>query len=179
VESGAVNPSPGPSGAAAKPGIHGYVPDVIVLLTDGANNQGIDPLQAVPYAVARRVRVYTIGFGNANPAPLDCSPQQLGGQGGGGFGSGSISSYGGYAGAFAGGPDMVADLPPLREVSARTGGESYAAPDAQKLTKVFAALPKDIAVQKQHHEISDQFAAAGGLLALVAMAAAIRWSPYP
>ncbi len=30
----------------------GYVPDVVVLLTDGQNNRGISPLQAAPYAVA-------------------------------------------------------------------------------------------------------------------------------
>lgn len=180
VESGAVNaPGSNSSSQPAKPGSHGYVPDVIVLLTDGANNQGIDPLSAVPYAVARRVRVYTIGFGNSNPAPLDCSPQQLGGQGGGAFGGGSISSYGGYSGGFAGGPDMVADLPTLQKVSDRTGGQSYNAEDASELTKVFAKLPKDIAVQKQRHEISDLFAAAGGLMALATLWAAIRWSPYP
>ena len=179
VESGAVSPNAKPAGGSQKAGTHGYVPDVIVLLTDGANNQGIDPLSAVPYAVARRVRVYTIGFGNSNPAPLDCSTQQLGGQGGGGFGSGSISSYGGYAGGFAGGPDMVADLPTLQKVSQRTGGASYDAQDASQLTKVFAKLPKDIAVQKEHHEISDMFAAVGGLMALATIGAAIRWSPYP
>ncbi|MBO0747844.1 MAG: VWA domain-containing protein, partial [Acidimicrobiaceae bacterium] len=61
VESGAVNPHAKGSNAAVRPGAHGYVPDVVVLLTDGANNQGIDPLAAVSYAVARRVRVYTIG----------------------------------------------------------------------------------------------------------------------
>lgn len=179
VESGAVNPSPNTSSKPSKPGLRGYVPDVIVLLTDGANNQGIDPLSAVPYAVARRVRIYTIGFGNSNPAPLDCSTQQLGGQGGGGFGGGSISSYGGYSGAFAGGPDMVADLPTLRQVSERTGGLSYDAQDASELKKVFAKLPKEIAVQQQKHEISDWFAAAGGLLAMATIGAAIRWSPYP
>jgi Ca-activated chloride channel homolog len=179
VESGAVNPPASKSSTPATPGAHGYVPDVIVLLTDGANNQGIDPLSAVPYAVARRVRVYTIGFGNSNPAPLDCSPQQLGGQGGGGFGGGSISSYGGYGGAFAGGPDMVADLPTLQKVSERTGGQSYNAQDASQLTKVFAKLPKDIAVQRQHHEISNEFAVVGGLMALATIGAAIRWSPYP
>lgn len=179
VESGSVTPQSKVAGGASKPGAHGYVPDVIVLLTDGANNQGIDPLSAVPYAVARRVRVYTIGFGNSKPAPLDCSSQQLGGQGGGGFGGGSISSYGGYSGAFAGGPDMVADLPTLRQVSERTGGRSYNAQNAKELTKVFAKLPKDIAVQKEHHEISDMFAAVGGLMALATIGAAIRWSPYP
>ena len=71
-----------------KPPKNGYVPDIIVLLTDGANNRGITPLQAVPYAVARRVRIYTIGFGTTHPGPLACTPKQQGGLGfgpGGGF----------------------------------------------------------------------------------------------
>ena len=46
----------GTPGATAEAGKGGYVPDVIVLMTDGANNRGITPFQAVPYAVARRVR---------------------------------------------------------------------------------------------------------------------------
>ena len=44
-----------------------YVADIIVLLTDGRNTRGIEPLDAVPHAVERRVRVYTIGFGTTNP----------------------------------------------------------------------------------------------------------------
>lgn len=180
VESGAVSGrGSGAPSSTAKPGVHGYVPDVIVLLTDGANNAGIDPISASSYAVARRVRIYTIGFGTARAAPLDCSTQQLGGQDSAGFGGGSIASYGGYPGAVAGGPDMEADLPTLQKVSQRTGGVSYDAQDASELTKVFAKLPKDIAVQKEHHEISDLFAAAGGLMALATIGAAIRWSPYP
>lgn len=37
-----------------RPGVNGYVPGIVVLLTDGASNRGIEPLDAVPYAVARR-----------------------------------------------------------------------------------------------------------------------------
>ena len=66
-----------------------------MLLTDGANNRGIEPLDAVPYAVERRVRVYTIGFGTTSPAERSCTRDQLGGDvfdsggfGGGGFGGG-------------------------------------------------------------------------------------------
>jgi Ca-activated chloride channel homolog len=180
VESGAVNgPVSGAPTATARPGAHAYVPDVIVLLTDGANNAGIDPISAASYAATRRVRVYTIGFGTPKAARLDCSPQQLGGQEGAGFGRGSIASYGGYPGAFAGGTYMEADLPTLQKVSQRTGGATYDAKGASQLTRVFANLPKDITVQEEHHEISDLFAAAGALLALAAIAAAIRWSPYP
>lgn len=166
------------AGAGPKPGTNGYVPDVIVLLTDGANTSGITPLDAVPYAVARRVRVYTIGFGTTQPAPLVCTPQQLGGdtgQGGFGFGFGR----GGFGGGFGGRSPLVADLPTLQQVAQRTGGAAYAAQDSTQLGKVFANLPKDVTVQRERHEVTAAFAAVGALLALVTVALSIRWSPYP
>jgi Ca-activated chloride channel homolog len=175
----------GQTASRPKPGKGGYVPDVIVLLTDGANNRGITPLQAAPYAVARRVRIYTIGFGTTHPAPLRCTPQQEGGldfglYGGGGSGGGGYGGFGG--GGFGGGgfgSPLVADLPPLREVSRLTGGSSYSAKDASQLDRVFKSLPKHILVQKEHHEVSAEFAAIGALLALAAFGASIRWGPYP
>ena len=75
-------------------------PDVIVLLTDGANTRGVRPLDAARAARDRGVQVYTIGFGTASPAVLQCTPEQLGGEdlpfqlqrgGFGGFGGGRIS----------------------------------------------------------------------------------------
>jgi len=175
----------GQTASRPKPGKGGYVPDVIVLLTDGANNRGITPLQAAPYAVARRVRIYTIGFGTTHPAPLRCTPQQEGGldfglYGGGGYGGGGYGGFGG--GGFGGGgpgSPLVADLPPLREVSRLTGGSSYSAKDASQLDRVFKSLPKHILVQKEHHEVSAEFAAIGALLALAAFGASIRWGTYP
>jgi Ca-activated chloride channel homolog len=179
----------GQGASAAKPPKQGYVPDVIVLLTDGSNNRGITPLQAAPYAVARRVRIYTIGFGTTHPGPLRCTPQQdggfdFGGFGGGGYGGGGYGGLGGGGfggGGFGGaaGSPLVADLPPLREVSRLTGGLSYTARDASQLDKVFKSLPKHIVVQKEHHEVSATFAIIGALLALGAFGASIRWSPYP
>ncbi len=171
----------GQAASRPKPGKGGYVPDVIVLLTDGANNRGITPLQAAPYAVARRVRIYTIGFGTTHPAPLRCTPQQEGGldfglYGGGGYGGGF--GGGGFGGGGFGSP-LVADLPPLREVSRLTGGTSYSAKDASQLDRVFKSLPKHILVQKEHHEVSAEFAVIGALLALAAFGASIRWGPYP
>jgi Ca-activated chloride channel family protein len=185
--SGATAGAAGPAaGAGQKPGTNGYVPDVIVLLTDGANTSGIAPLDAVPYAVARRVRVYTIGFGTTQPAPLVCSPQQLGGdtgQGGFGFGYGRGGFGGAFGGGFGGGfggrSPLVADLPTLQQVAQRTGAAAYTAQDASQLSKVFANLPRDVTVQKERHEISSTFVALGALLAVAAVAASMRWSPYP
>ncbi|HMK98350.1 MAG TPA: VWA domain-containing protein [Acidimicrobiales bacterium] len=181
------------SGATPGPGKQGYVPDIIVLLTDGENNRGITPLQAAPYAVARRVRVYTIGFGTTHMAPFKCTPQQQGGfapNGGfgptGGFGGGGYGGgpYGGgpFGGGFAGlggRSPLVADLPPLRELSRLTGGASFSAQDASELKKVFANLPKHVAVEKQRHEVTATFGLIGALLALAAFGSSLRWSPYP
>jgi Ca-activated chloride channel homolog len=170
----------GGTGTRANPGSQGYVPDIIVLLTDGANNRGITPLQATPYAVARRVRIYTIGYGTTHPGPLDCTAQQQGGFGGGGFGGGGFGG-GGYGGGGFGGPGspLVADLPPLREVSRTTGGESYTARTASQLSEVFANLSKQVKVVKEHNEVTAEFAAVGALLALAAFAASIRWGAHP
>ena len=176
------------SGTKGKTRERGYVPDVIVLLTDGQNNRGIDPVSAAQYAVARRVRVYTIGYGTTHPGPLKCTPQQGGfyldggGFGGGGYGGGNFSnSGGGFGGGFGAGglSQLVADLPPLREVSRLTGAASYTARSASELHKVFANLPKTIVVQTERREVSADFAAIGALFALLALWASARWSPQP
>jgi Ca-activated chloride channel family protein len=186
VLNNATQSSGGATSATAKPGAHGYASSVIVLLTDGSNTQGIAPLSAVPYAVSRGVRVYTIGLGTTQPGPLVCNPSQLGadsdygfaggpgGFGGGGYGGG----YGGYGGPPGSNP-LVADLPMLREVSARTGALSYSAQNAAQLDRVLHNLPRHIVIQKERRELTVLFAAAGAILALGAVGASIKWSPYP
>jgi Ca-activated chloride channel family protein len=189
------NPRVAPVGAGAEvgsgtppprkpPGTTGYDPDIVVLLTDGANNRGIEPLDAVPYAVARRVRVYTIGFGTENPAPPACTQSQLGvDYGNGGLGGGPGGGFGGGAfggGGFGGGGfRRGADVPTLKAVAKQTGATYHSAKNADQLRTVFSGLPKDVATQKQHSEITWILAAIAALLATGAMAAAIRWSPYP
>ena len=42
-------------------------PNFIVILTDGANTQGVDPQTAAKQAAARHIRTYTIGFGTTTP----------------------------------------------------------------------------------------------------------------
>jgi Ca-activated chloride channel homolog len=175
---------PGSPPARRSPGAGGYVPDIVVLLTDGANNRGIEPLEAVPYAVSRRVRVYTIGFGTENPAPAACTRDQLGidygGYGGyGGYGSGGYGGPGFGGGGYGGGFRRGADVPTLKAVARQTGGTYHGAANADQLRRVFADLPREVARQKQRTEITWIFAALGALLAAGAIAAAIRWNPSP
>lgn len=184
----AVNPSVPPIGDApettpppteTEPPVNGFVPDIVVLLTDGANNRGIEPLDAVPYAVERRVRVYPIGFGTVNPAPPSCTRAQLGGDvfDGSGFGGGGRGFGGGGGGGFRG--FLVADEPTLKAVAEQTGGTYHGAKDADQLSRVFKDLPKEVATQKRPTEVTWILAALGALLAAGALAASMRWSPYP
>ncbi len=170
-------PGAGPA-PTAPPGTGGFVADIVVLLTDGANTRGIAPLDAVPYAVERRVRVYTIGFGTTRPAQLVCSAQQLGGDTQRGFGGGGFGGGGGGFGGGGGSPLRV-DNETLQAIADRTGGEHYSAQDASQLREVFADLPKDVTVQRQRQEMTAPFVALGAILAGAAIGASIRWSPYP
>jgi len=43
---------------------------VIILLTDGENNKGVEPLDAVQSAVDEGIRIYTVGIGTNEGAPL-------------------------------------------------------------------------------------------------------------
>ena len=165
-------PDGSPPPAESAPPSDDYVPDIIVLLTDGRNTRGIEPLDAAPHAVERRVRVYTIGFGTTEPSELSCTREQLGGRifGGRGFGAGGGGGFGGF---------LVADTDTLMAVAEQTGGAYHAAEDADQLREVFAELPREVATQRQPTEITWMLAALGALLAAAAVAASIRWSPYP
>ena len=77
-----------------------YAPYIVVLLTDGVNTTGPEPVFAAEFAKTRGVRVYTIGFGTAQEdAPMNCGGFQGGGNpndpnqfffGGGGGGGGVV-----------------------------------------------------------------------------------------
>jgi Ca-activated chloride channel family protein len=164
------------SGATAPPPSGDYVPDIIVLLTDGANTRGIDPVDAAQQAAARRVRVYTIGFGTTNPTELVCTREQLGADAfdEGGFGQGGFTGGGQRSSQF-----LLIDEPTLRAVAESTGGTFYRAEDADQLRGVFANLPNQIELQKEKREISVLFAIAGGLLAAAAVGLSLRWNRYP
>jgi Ca-activated chloride channel family protein len=81
-----VDHSVAPTGAHVsgnRSGAAEYSADAVVLLTDGANTQGVDPQTAARAAAERGVRVYTIGFGTNSPASLACDTSQFGGFGNG------------------------------------------------------------------------------------------------
>jgi Ca-activated chloride channel family protein len=165
-----------------------YLPEIIVLLTDGANSQGPFPLDAARQAADRGLRVYTIGFGTTELSAMVCSREQLGsnifGPGGigGGFGQGGGFSGGGGFGGGGGGNFrrfLVIDEPTLQAVADITGGSYFRAENADQLNEVFQELPTQIVLQKETQEISVIFVALGAILAMIAVALSLLWNRFP
>jgi len=148
---------------------------VIVVLTDGSNNRGIDPQTAAKEAADRGVRVFTIGYGTDNPAPLACSSDQFGG-----FGGGVPGGFGGFGGGSgqAGNP-FDADYNALIQISRTTGGTFYRAADAGQLAAALARLPAAFTIVRKHTDIAPAFAAGGGLLIAAAVALSLWWNRTP
>lgn len=166
-----------------------YQPDIIVLLTDGANSRGPQPIVAAQQAADRQVRVYTIGFGSDDPGQLVCSSQQIGGDafsgGFGGFGgSGTFGGGGGRTfdgGGFGGGAPwyLLLDEDTLRGMAELTGGEYFRAQNADQLFQIFRDLPSEIVLQKESIEISFVFAILGAVFVILAVSLSVLWHRFP
>ena len=162
---------PAPGTATPRPA-GGYAPEIVVLLTDGANTRGIEPVDAAQIAAQRGVRVYPIGFGTRNPTSMVCTAAQLGGRG--------FEGRGGYVGGALGGRNyLVADEATLQQVADVTGGQYFAAADADRLQRVLADLPRTVQTQHRDVEVSVWLAGIAALLLLGSMGAAARWTAFP
>ncbi|GAB4581993.1 MAG: VWA domain-containing protein [Anaerolineales bacterium] len=150
-----------------------YLQHTIVLLTDGVANAGPFPLEAAQQAVDRGIRVYTIGFGTANPnSPFggpNCNDSIFsGGQFGGG-------QFGGGGGGFNRGIDEAT----LQEIAKMSGGTYYSATSANELQEVFQQLPVYMITREETTEVSVLFAALGAALVALALVFSWRWHPLP
>jgi Ca-activated chloride channel homolog len=179
-----INPDVAPTGVELPSGgsgtLGGFVPDTIVVLTDGANTQGVDPVTAAKQAAGRHLRIYTIGFGTTQPAAFVCTPDQIGGGafGGGGFGPprGGFGGGGFGGGGFGGRNVRDLDEATLTQVANITGGKYFQAKDAKALSDVLMSLPKAIVLQHKKMEITVWFALAGAVLLLAGIGLAQWWS---
>ena len=97
---------------------------VVILLTDGVNNQGsVAPLTAASIAKAFGVRVYTIGVGTRGKAlsPIGIYPD------------------GSYEYAYA---DVDIDEKSLGEIASMTGGKYFRATDNDKLRETYSEIDR-------------------------------------
>jgi Ca-activated chloride channel homolog len=115
----------------------------IILLSDGRNRNGIDPLEALEQVKAQRVTVHTIGVGNPN-ATL---PQ----------GSEGFSGF------------NEADL---RTIAEETGGQFVFADSAKALSDVYQTLSQTLMWKLGRDEATSFVALAAGLVLLISVTTA-------
>jgi Ca-activated chloride channel family protein len=130
-----------PSGAASE-----TPPRAIVLLSDGARDGGqVAPSAAAQQAKRRGVPVYSVLVGT----PDGVVQEKL-----------------------AGGYRQIIRVPPdpqtLQQVSTTSGGQFFAAPDAEGLKRVYEDLGSRLGTRQQNREVTDVFAAVAAALLLIA-----------
>ncbi|WP_127507952.1 vWA domain-containing protein [Actinoplanes solisilvae] len=149
-----------------------FEPDTIVVLTDGSNTTGVDPVIAATQAAARKIRVYTIGFGTTTPAPMVCTADQIGGDspfvGGRGWGGGRGS-----------GRNQEIDEDALTQVADTTGGRYFRAEDADQLVDVLTDLPREFNLREQRVEVTFWFVLGASVLVVSGVGLSLWWNRVP
>jgi Ca-activated chloride channel family protein len=160
--------------ADAPPALGNFQPDTIVVLTDGSNTTGVDPVTAAEQAAARRLRVFTIGFGTTTPAQMMCTADQVSGDSFTGGQGRDMSRFG-----RGGGRNQQIDEEALTQVADITGGRYFRAEDADQLVGVLGDLPKEIGLHKEKVEITFWFVGLGVLLAFAGVGLSLWWNRGP
>ncbi|OVZ57433.1 ABC transporter ATP-binding protein [Pigmentiphaga sp. NML080357] len=125
-----------------------YTSGTIILLSDGRRTTGPDPLDAARMAAERGVRVYTVGFGTQQGAPI--------GDEGWSF--------------FA-----RLDEPTLRAVAQMTGGEYFLASSEADLSSVYRNLNAKFSMERKETELSALLSAAAVVLLTAACVLSMLW----
>jgi len=144
----ATSPS-APSPLEPDSAIQGWYPSaVIVLLSDGENNQNPDPAAAADLAADLGIRIYTIGIGSTEGATLEAE-------------------------GFTVFTQLNEEL--LQSISANTGGQYYKAANEADLARIYRDLEPKLSLKTENIEVTSLFAGAGLLLFLVAGALSLLW----
>ncbi len=137
----------GPQQPVASP--QGWYPSsVIVLLTDGENNQDPDPQKAAQLAADLGVRVYTVGIGSPD---------------------GSDITVDGYV------VHTQLNEQLLQAISEESGGTYYAAANEDELMKIYSDLKPKLTVKTEDMEVTSIFAGVGMLAFLIGGALSLMW----
>jgi Ca-activated chloride channel family protein len=127
-------------------GYHGSA--AVILLSDGENTVGPDPLDVADIASGAGVKVYPIGLGKPEGMVLTLDGFQIA---------------------------TRLDEPLLQEIAARTDGKYFSAADEQALASVYDSIALAWTVADEHIELTGLFAAAGALLLLAGVGLAFVW----
>jgi Ca-activated chloride channel family protein len=122
------------------------LPAAIVLMSDGAQNRGfLQPLQAARNSKAAGIKVYTVALGTP----------------------GGVVSFG--FGLYINSIPVPPDPATMRLIANVTGGTTYSARSAERLSNIYKSLGSSIGRRTELREITSWFAAAAGVLLLGAV----------
>jgi Ca-activated chloride channel family protein len=122
---------------------------VIVLLSDGENNERPDPIAMAQEAADRGIRIVTIGIGSAAGADLDLDGFRV---------------------------HTQLDEAALTRIAEMTGGSYHAADDPDGVEAIYHDLQPKLVVRTEPLEVTSLFAALGLGLLVVGGALSLAWS---
>jgi Ca-activated chloride channel family protein len=125
-----------------------YPSAVVVLLTDGENNQQPDPLLAADLAADLGVRIYSVGIGTS---------------------AGSTITVEGFT------VHSALDEGMLRAISDDSGGQYYNAANEDDLLRIYNDLKPRLSIKTEEMEITSIFAAIGMLALLIGGVLSLLW----
>jgi Ca-activated chloride channel family protein len=124
----------------------------VLLLSDGANSTGSEPLAILDQAKEAGVPIYTIALG---------TPE------------GTVEITNDY------GETQTYDVPPdpetLKRVAEETGGRFFEAPTEADLTAVYEEIGSQVSYEDEERELTAAFAGAGAVLLLIGVSLSALW----
>jgi Ca-activated chloride channel family protein len=126
------------------------LPAAIVLLSDGANTVGADPITVAQRARALKIPIYAVALGTPT-GTLDHVRKD-----------GTVKRT-----------PVPPDTATLQEIARETRGRFYQAADAQKLTDIYRGLGTRFSTKKEKQEVTSAFAGGALVLLVAGMVAAM------
>ena len=125
-----------------------YPSSVIVLFTDGENNQEPDPAMAAEVAADLGVRVYTVGIGTAAGASIEVEGMTI---------------------------HTSLDETILQFIAGETGGMYYNAGDEQQLQRIYSDIEPKLSIKPEEIEMTSVFAGLGMIVFLIGGLLSLLW----
>jgi Ca-activated chloride channel homolog len=125
-----------------------YPAAVIVLLSDGEQNESLDPRRAADAAAEHGVRVDALGFGTPGGVDLDIDGYRV---------------------------HTSLDEATLQAVTQAAGGTYYATQREENMPQVYASLRPELVVKPEAMEVTAVFAGAGAVIMLAGSLLSMLW----
>jgi Ca-activated chloride channel family protein len=125
-----------------------YPSAIIVLFTDGENNQEPDPIMAAQVAADLGVRVYTVGVGSAAGTNIEVEGMTV---------------------------HTALDEATLQLIAFESGGMYYNAGDEEQLRRIYSDIEPKLAIKPEEIEMTSVFAGLGMIVFLIGGMLSLLW----